>query len=94
MIFLVWNFSRSKDGVHIGVGTIKLSSGGQNYYPEEFILHESYDHPDFAYDIGLIRLQTPIEFSEKVQPIKLSTKEVKAGVEMQVFGWGLLSVSF
>lgn len=70
-----------------------MSSGGQKYIPKEFITHESYDHPDYAYDIGLIRLQTPIKFSEKVQPIKLSTKEVKAGVEMQVFGWGLLSVS-
>lgn len=41
-----------------------------------------------AYDIGLIRLQTPIEFNEKVQPIKISPEKIKGGVDMLVFGYG------
>lgn len=52
------------------------------------MIHESYDKPQSAYDIGLIRVRTPIKFSEKVQPIKYSPNQVPVGADMQVTGWG------
>lgn len=64
------------------------------YKAEKLIVHEDYDEPPFAYDIGLIQVEGTIEFNEKVQPIKLSNKDVEGGVELQTTGWGRLNVSF
>lgn len=85
-------FSESLDNVQIIVGTNQWKSGTQ-YGAEKFIIHEGYDKPRFAYDIGLIRMQTPIEFNDRVQPIKFSVEEVPAGTSLQVTGWGLLNSS-
>lgn len=82
-------FSKSPSEVQIVVGTNQWKSGVQ-YVPETFIIHEDYDNPPFAYDIGLIRVQTPIEFSEKVRPIKYSAEEVPIGASLQATGWGYL----
>lgn len=85
-------FSNDLSEVEIVVGTNHWRSG-VHYKPEKFIAHKSFDNPSFAYDIGLIRAQTPIEFSEKVQPIKLSPNVVEAGSNLLVTGWGRLGVS-
>lgn len=87
------NFRRNTDDIQIKVGSNNWKTGGTYYKPEKLIPHEDFGSLLFAYDIGLIRLQTPIEFSENVQPIKLSTKEVGADENVQVTGWGRLSVS-
>lgn len=75
------------------MGTNQWKSGGTHYETEKFIIHENYNNPQHAYDIGLIRVQTPIKFSEKVQPIKLSEKVVGADENLQVTGWGKPQVS-
>lgn len=77
----------------IVVGTNKRKSGGTNYEPDKLIAHESHGHPRSAYDIGLIRVRTPIDFNEKVQPIKLSKEFIGAGYNLMITGWGLLKVS-
>lgn len=74
------------------VGSNQWKSG-VHYKSKEFIIHESYNKPAYAYDIALVRVQTPIEFSEKVQPIKLSSKVVGAGSNLLVTGWGRLGVN-
>lgn len=79
--------------VEILVGTNKLSSGGTRYSIKNTIPHEHYDEPEYAHDIALIRLRTPIEFNENIQPITYSTTEVPENTEMQVFGFGRLAVS-
>lgn len=86
------SFSEELDTLQIVVGSNKLYPEGKVYKPEKFIIHESYDKPEGAYNIGLIRLQTPIEFNEKVQPIKFSKKSVEAGTKLTVTGWLMVKV--
>lgn len=87
------NRRRGPEIIDIIVGTNKWKSGGKHYKGEKFIRHEDHDNPRRSHDIALIRLQEPIEFNEKVQPIKISSKEVKAGENLKVTGWGYLRVS-
>lgn len=76
------------------VGIQKLSSGGKRHQAKYSIIHENYDVPKFSHDIALIRVQTPIVFNEKVQPITYSTIEVPEKTELQVFGFGKLAVEY
>lgn len=88
------NFRKNIDDFEIVVGTNKWKSGGTHYKAEKLIPHENYDIPKKSFDIGLIRVQTPIVFTEKVQPIKISEKMVKEGnANLQATGWGRTSVS-
>ena len=86
------NISHSPRDIEIVVGSNQWKSG-THYKSENFIIHEKHNKPEFAYDIGLIRVKTPIKFNEKVKPIKLSAKKIKAGVSLKVTGWGSLKVS-
>lgn len=74
------------------VGTNDLTKGGQYYNVTKLTPHENYNNPRFAYDIAVIKLQEKIEFNEKVQPIELSKEEVPDGAQVQLTGWGRLSV--
>lgn len=70
-----------------------MKGNGTYYKSKKLIYHEQYNQPRFAYDIAVIRLRKPIEFTDKVQPIELSPEEVPDGVVVQLTGWGALSVS-
>ncbi|XP_055306211.1 chymotrypsin-1-like [Sitodiplosis mosellana] len=78
------------NGVEVLVGTNDLQSGGTRYTPKKYIVHEKYNQPDFANDIGLIQVEK-IEFNKKVQPIKYSSKFVEGGAALLATGWGRLS---
>lgn len=76
------------------VGTNSLSSGGTRYNTNKTFVHENYTRSNYAYDVALLRVQTPIEFNEKVQPIKISSKVIEPGTEnLKITGWGLLNVN-
>lgn len=75
------------------VGTRSLKGNGTVYSVEKFIAHESYDKPNFANDIAVIRSTEKIKFTENVQPIKYATEEASEGAVAQLTGWGRLSVS-
>lgn len=75
------------------VGTNDLQTGGQRYKVKELITHEQYNQPEFANDIGLVRIDGRIEFNENVQPIKYSDKFVEDGTRLITTGWGRLSVT-
>lgn len=84
-------FRKKWQDIEILVGTTKLQPGsGSLLKINQPIIHEQFGYPPFSHDLALIPLQKPIEFDEKVQPIKISTKVVPAGAKLQVFGWGLL----
>lgn len=60
------------------------------YMPDEFIIHCQYEKPyDHHNDIGLIRLKTPLKFSERINKIELATKPLTEGDVLQLSGWGL-----
>ena len=74
------------------VGTNDLESNGTRYTPRKFIIHEEYNRPLFSHDIGLI-LVDKIEFNDRVQPIKYSSKFVESSATLLATGWGEKSVS-
>lgn len=79
--------------LEILVGTNDLNKGGKYYKLKRTITHEQYNRPQFANDIGLIEVDGEIEYNENVQPIKYSDNEVPDDAEVQLTGWGRLSVS-
>lgn len=87
------NLSRGPNDIEILVGTTKRQSGGKYYKVEEVIRHEKHDNPRRAHDVALIRLKTPIEFSDQVQPIKVSAKKVEQGENLLLSGFGSPKVS-
>ena len=79
-------------GVQILVGTNDaLAKNGTRYTPKKFIGHEGYHPWKLWNDIGLIQVDH-IEFNDKVQPIKYSSKFVESGERMLATGWGYTSV--
>lgn len=53
-----------------------MSAGGAYYNVGKFIAHPEFNKPPFAFDIGLMQIAGKIEFSDRIQPIKLSPNEV------------------
>lgn len=76
------------------VGTNDLNSLlGTRYKVKKAIKHEffylsEYSHSDVDYDIALLWLQNPIDFTDTVKPIKYSTEEVRENEVLQTSGWG------
>lgn len=68
------------------VGTNDLKSGGIRYNVQKLIVHEKYNQPLLANDIGLLEVDGTIQFGEKVQPIKYSEKFVSEGARLLVTG--------
>merc|ERR1712141_215854 len=59
----------------------------KDYAPKRFIKHPSYRFP--YNDIGLIELQSPIQFNDVVQPIELATHgEFDHNSDCVISGWG------
>lgn len=88
------SFNRSPWQIKIIVGTNQWKSGGTKYTADKVIVHKKYNSPAYANDIALIRMRSPIEFNESVQPIAYTTKEVPAGEILQAAGWGAMQVGF
>lgn len=77
------------------VGTNQWNNGGKRYKIEKVVIHEKYGTDDrilHAGDIALVRVKKPIEFNERVQPIKYSAKEVPSESICTAFGWGRLQL--
>lgn len=62
------------------------------YSVRRIIVHEKFDVSDYLNDIALIQTQSPIEFNERVQPIKFTSTPVLPGALLQITGWGTLKV--
>lgn len=71
----------------IGVGNNRWDNG-RRYNVSDIIAHEEYVAKDYINDIALIRVQWPIEFNAKVQPIKYTANEITSGTRLQITGWG------
>lgn len=75
------------------VGTNDTDAGGERYRAEEIILHEDFESRHLANNIGLVRLNKPIEFNDRVQPIKYTADAVPENTELVVTGFGVTWVS-
>ena len=54
-------------------------------------IHPNYTYQKFAFDIGLIKLTSPLEMTSKVQPVALNEEIVEVGTICTASGWGVTS---
>lgn len=79
-------------------GSLKIEVGSNDlehgvfYDIARLIRHHSFNRPKFAYDIALLRVLEPIQFNEKIQPIKLSKHKVEKQTQLEFTGWGRQNV--
>ncbi|KAF2881834.1 hypothetical protein ILUMI_24335 [Ignelater luminosus] len=77
--------------LNVVVGSHKLSSGGDVYTIQQLKLHEQFNKNTRENDIGLIILQTPIQYSDNIRPIKLETRYAGSSIDVVLSGWGRIS---
>ena len=58
------------------------------------LVSEGFMHPDYMYtskefDIGLVKLLTPLNFTEKIRPVPLNEGPVQTGTVCTATGWGI-----
>ncbi|XP_033229480.1 chymotrypsin-2-like [Belonocnema kinseyi] len=78
--------------VTVVVGTNDLTQGGIKHKSKRLIVHPDYSGYDLTNDIGLIELDSPLNFSSKVSKISLPNKDIKIPLTpVVVTGWGQTS---
>lgn len=56
------------------------------------IVHPKYNFFTYEYDLALVKLETPLEFTNHIAPICLpGTDDLLVGANATVTGWGRLS---
>ncbi|XP_071626254.1 chymotrypsin-2-like [Temnothorax longispinosus] len=82
--------SRLRKSVTVVTGTTYLNEGGQSHKVEKLWYHDDYNPRASRgnYDIGLIKLASPIEFGPTQQPIKLPTKIIEKDDDVTIAAWG------
>ncbi|XP_036141380.1 trypsin-1-like [Monomorium pharaonis] len=58
------------------------------------VVHSDYQGGVGPYDIGLLKLESPLKLNERVQPIELASPESDPTGEAWLCGWGSTSTSF
>lgn len=76
----------------VRVGSSYLQREGTVYNLSQAIVHELYEPNSYDYDVALLKLRTPLVYTNAVQPLMLGTDRTHlADNEMvQVSGWGRL----
>ena len=87
-------FSQFNDTIRIRVGATNKEEGTIHKI-DKIIFHPNFTTIQGVpnWDVALIVVQEPFNYSESIQPINLTTSEPKAGELATVSGWGDLSVS-
>ncbi|XP_017056341.1 serine protease SP24D-like [Drosophila ficusphila] len=70
----------------IRAGSNDRFSGGVLIQVAEVIVHEGYGN--FLNDVAVLRLETPLIFSDAIKPIALPTADTPADVDVIISGWG------
>lgn len=78
------------------LGTHELEDESPKYVGiEYFIRHPGYQRWNGGYrsDIALVRLKKPVDFTEKIKPVKLASSSDTFGPSSECFitGWGNVS---
>ncbi|PSN50414.1 hypothetical protein C0J52_08569 [Blattella germanica] len=80
---------KSIDSIRIRAGSSYKEQGGSIHAISQVTMHPKYEGGD--YDVAVIKVAQPFQYSDSVQPITLATKEPEAGTQVVVTGWGDLS---
>lgn len=77
--------------LRIRAGSSFWNSGGTLVAVSDYIAHKEYSSDNMGSDIAVLRLVTPLEFSDTIQPISLATISPPNGAAAVVTGWGATS---
>ncbi|GJQ69449.1 hypothetical protein Trydic_g6558 [Trypoxylus dichotomus] len=77
----------SEEEITIVAGTLSLTRGGQEHAASKIVTHSDFDNYTLENDIALIQLESELQLSNEIQPIKLETSNVNI-VDCTVSGWG------
>lgn len=51
-------------------------------------VHPNWNYDELNYDFAILILQTPLEFSNKIKPVPVTTKKIKVGKPVLLSGYG------
>ncbi|CAH1111932.1 unnamed protein product [Psylliodes chrysocephalus] len=86
-----------KTGVYsVQAGSIYLSKGGVSSRVRMAITHPYHSSLNEEYDIAVLKLTPPFNYSATIQPVRLPRfrEPIKEGQIGNVSGWGSLSIAF
>lgn len=86
-------FSTSTSGLKVSLGRQNLQGTNPNEESRSvatIILHPNYDSDSSNNDIALLRLSSPVKFSDYIRPVCLSASDsvFNSGTDSWVTGWG------
>jgi len=91
----IFEANKTKYEVRLGVfnKTNTDEPGQQHREIAELQIHPKWDYPTLSYDIALLKLENPVEFTDHISPICLPTtqdeKLPEPGTSVFMTGWGL-----
>jgi len=78
----------------VHAGTIYLNETGDAYQAESVVWNHGFDEVGLNDDVGLIRLNRDIVYTDVVKPVSLAQKDIAVeNLPCIVSGWGVTSVS-
>ncbi|KAL5277028.1 hypothetical protein ACFFRR_002319 [Megaselia abdita] len=72
----------------IRAGSLNRIAGGVIHDVEEVIIHEDRGQ-GLVDDVALLKLKTPLVYTDTIKPIELETKPIADGSTILLSGWGL-----
>lgn len=82
------SYATTYSDYRVQVGAFKIDGDGETYYIDQTITHHDYEPLSGYNDIGLLRTNTTVLFSNLVRPIPLSKEFIGDEVNSLVVGWG------
>ncbi|XP_030384206.1 trypsin 3A1 [Scaptodrosophila lebanonensis] len=73
-------------------GTNRAADYGQLFTVAAFHYNEKWTRQTMDWDIGIVRLDSPMAFSDKVRAIPLAGSSVPAGTFATIAGWGYTTI--
>lgn len=69
-------------------GSSSNQVGGKKLQVSSYLVHPLFNQSELAYDIGIIYMAEPFEFSRTVKPIRITTREYDIDTLGVIAGWG------
>ncbi|KAJ3656380.1 hypothetical protein Zmor_015462 [Zophobas morio] len=78
--------------IYLGTNNLEdVERNGLVLTSTEYVAHPSYNAHYLTNDIGLIILDAPVQFTDNIQPIELSTRTLGDAENVTAVGWGATS---
>ncbi|XP_053661097.1 chymotrypsin-2-like [Anopheles marshallii] len=84
---------RTTSDTRVIVGAYRLSQGGFNMGLRRIIIHPNFASETLANDVAVVRVSSPIVFSDAVQGVQLGSYYINVAYGALVSGWGRMEFS-